>query len=232
MSHYRVAVFANKPWEFEDLLAPYSEADEEYFEFIPLAEDKLEWLRTFYKEHSVKAESFEEFLTSEGYVNSEEDGSVIGFYANPHAKWDWYSLDGGAWQFEVLPEFAADDGDLRKNAYNYIDPEYDESRARKTYKRYKMIVDNGEDPYGTISLEEAQEFIQDYPDEEFYLLACKWIYPYAFITPDGEWHAPGEVGWFGASSDTAESMMSYIKEWVAFIESDANPFVNFVDCHI
>lgn len=57
-------------------------------------------------------------------------------------------------------------------------------------------------------------------------------YPYAFITPDGVWHAPGRVGWFAMSDDTPESTKEYLKEWRKFIASDENPFVNFVDVHI
>ena len=227
MSHYRVAVFSDVPDAFDQLLAPYSENDTDYFSFMPLDEDKIEWLKSFHQEHYPEM-SFEEFLTSEGYINSPEDGS-IGFMANPDAKWDWYALDGGDWQFDLLPN---NSGDGRKNDYRYTEPDYNENQAKKTYKRMVKIVDSGEDPLGTIPKEEAEQFLKDYPDEELYLLTRKWNYPYAFITPDGEWHAPGTVGWWAISDDTPESLKKYILEWVEFISSSENPFVNFVDCHI
>lgn len=227
MSHFRVAVFSDKPDDFDILLAPYNEADEEYFSFVPLSEEKLAWLRDFHKKHYPN-DSFEEFLTSEGYINSEEDGS-IGFMANPDGKWDWYTLGGGDWQFDKLPN-AGDDG--RKNDYRYTERDYSERMSKKTYARMVTIVKNGEDPFGTISKEEAERFLEDYPDEELYLLTRKWNYPYAFITPDGEWHCPGTVGWFAVSDDTPESLRKYINEWAAYVTSDANPFVCFVDCHI
>lgn len=227
MSHYRVAVFSDKPDMFDALLAPYSETDSEFFSFIPLDEDKIEWLRSFHKEHCPEM-SFEEFLTSEGYINSTKDGS-IGYMANPDAKWDWYTLGGGDWQFSLKRENSGED---RKNDYVYTEPDYNEDLARKEYKRIAAIAESGEDPFGTYSREDAERFIEDYPDEELYLLTRKWNYPYAFITPDGEWHAPGTVGWWAMSDDTPESLKQYIKEWIEYISSEGNPFVNFVDCHI
>lgn len=227
MSHYRVAVFSNDPDGFEALLAPYSEADTDYFSFIPLEEDKIEWLKDFHEKHCPEI-PYEEFLTHEGYINSPEDGS-LGFMANPNAKWDWYTLDGGDWQFERLHN---DGEDSRKNDYLYTEHGYSERIARKTYNRMLTIVDTGEDPLGTISREDAERFLEDYPDEETYQLVKKWNYPYAFVTPDGKWHSPGTVGWFALSDDTPESLKRYIKEWAEYVSSDENPYVNFVDCHI
>ena len=181
MSHYRVAVFANNPYQFDELLAPYSETDEEYFEFMPLDDDGYQFARAAYDRmpDDVKPESFERFLTDEGYVNDPVSGEV-GYMANPNAKWDYYTLDGGDWMFSLKKGEQYDkNGNARKNQFNYKDD-----------------------------------------------------YPYAFITPDGEWHAPGRVGWFAMSDDTPESIAAYEAEWKAWIASPENPYVNFVDCHI
>ena len=56
--------------------------------------------------------------------------------------------------------------------------------------------------------------------------------PYAFITPDGKWHAPGRVGWFAISDESADDWNKYVEEWDAFLASDGNPYVSIVDCHI
>lgn len=58
------------------------------------------------------------------------------------------------------------------------------------------------------------------------------LVPYAFITPDGVWHAPGTVGWFATDDSTDESQTKYDEEWAAYIASDENPWVCFADCHI
>lgn len=58
------------------------------------------------------------------------------------------------------------------------------------------------------------------------------IYPYAYVTPDGEWHAPGRVGWFASSTETEEEWQAYLKELKEYLNNDDNPYVSFVDCHI
>ena len=184
MSHYNVAVFSYDPNAFDRLLAPYSEEDPMFMCFSPLTEKERKWYEDYYKEHKRDIPgSFEEFLTSEGFIVDTLSGKV-GRKVNPDAKWDWYTLGGGSWQFELKDDHVFDDDDnVRKNDFVYV-------------------VDGN------------------------------WEYPYAFITPDGKWHAPGTVGWFATSDDTPESREAYLREWIAWIESDENPYVNFVDCHI
>lgn len=58
---------------------------------------------------------------------------------------------------------------------------------------------------------------------------------YAVVTPNGEWHAPGEVGWWGMSSESEDEM----KEWKEYrfpnlikkaIENNWQATIE--DCHI
>lgn len=56
--------------------------------------------------------------------------------------------------------------------------------------------------------------------------------PIAFVTPDGEWHCAGDVGWFATSNDTPESWEKHIKEFKEFLASPGDEYVSFVDCHI
>ena len=57
---------------------------------------------------------------------------------------------------------------------------------------------------------------------------------YAVVTPDGKWHAPGEVGWFGASSESEEEL----RDWQAhyrerFLDTaDKDWILTICDCHI
>lgn len=58
---------------------------------------------------------------------------------------------------------------------------------------------------------------------------------YAAITPDGNWHAPGEMGWWGVSSETDDQKkvfqeMYHEKLITPAIENGWD--ITIVDCHI
>lgn len=56
---------------------------------------------------------------------------------------------------------------------------------------------------------------------------------YAFLDLNGEWQAPGEMGWFGMSSNTADDRAAYrrrINEEIDALPADA--YLVAVDCHI
>lgn len=233
MSHFRVAVFANNPHDFDELLAPYGENSEEYFEFNALTDEEIQKLKNDYRSNNYP--SFEEYVTDAGYVNDTVSG-VVGFMANPNAKWDWYSLNGGDWQFDMLPgQTYDDDCEARKNQFDYSNKDYRESELIEHYNEMKKLAESTATPKEDeqdLDIRRAKWFMEDYPKLEYYLRCNKLNYPYAFITPDGEWHSPGTVGWFAVSDDTPDSMQAYLDEWEAYVNSKENPYVNFVDCHI
>lgn len=56
---------------------------------------------------------------------------------------------------------------------------------------------------------------------------------YATLTADGRWMAPGEMGWFGMSSDTESERIGYWEAANAYLESlPDEAYVFVVDCHI
>ena len=57
---------------------------------------------------------------------------------------------------------------------------------------------------------------------------------YAVVTPDGEWHEPGEMGWWGISFATDEEEANWYNEYSKFIDmaNKNNYLVTIVDCHI
>lgn len=56
---------------------------------------------------------------------------------------------------------------------------------------------------------------------------------YALLDADGNWHEPGVMGWFGMSSETAESKVAFAQAFWAHIRSlPADAVVSVVDCHI
>lgn len=53
------------------------------------------------------------------------------------------------------------------------------------------------------------------------------------VTPEGEWHQPGEVGWFGCDSADKDGIVAYV-DWVEeYLKSwDRDTPVAILDCHI
>lgn len=181
MSHYAVAVFSDDQ-NFDSLLAKFNECDKNYFVFTEVPYEKIE---EEYKEFVKKnvQYSLRMFIENEYY---EQHNGKWGYWSNPNAKYDYYSIDGMDYLFDPKPgvEISNEDYYYHKNDLDY-----------KLNDKYREI-------------------------------------PYAFVTPDGEWHSPGKVLWFGISTDTEEQWNEYEKEWDAYIMSDANPFVTIADFHI
>lgn len=240
MSHYAVAVFADSPLDFHYLLEPYSETDKTYYTRHLVSENELrERYDKFLKQNPSWAEfGFDYYLEEMGYVR---EGDEICAYYNDNAKWDWYSLDGRYYMFDLKraarKKYNDDDFDgyFRKNDYNYTkpDPDYDpESDARfwELVVEEQPLRDGESKPF---HLYGKQYYIDRYGTKERFMKACKKVYPYAFVTPDGVWHAPGEVGWFAVDDSTPESLDQYHDEWDKYIkDKSVNPYVSFVDCHI
>lgn len=230
MSHYQVAVFANHPSEFEELLAPYNEADETYFEEVP-ARHPSDYLKERYddlvKRDLLKDESFEEWLDDLGYVIK---NGMVCVYKNPNGKWDWYTLNGGAWMFDLKDGEEYDDtGYARKNQYNYINTD---TSAKECDIHWLNMLETASTSKNRDNVTSADRFLSQYPQQEDYTKSVMNIHPYAYITPDGVWHAPGTVGWFGMSDDTPDTYRKYLDEWIEYVNSVDNPYVTFVDCHI
>lgn len=58
------------------------------------------------------------------------------------------------------------------------------------------------------------------------------ICPYAYVK-DGEWFAPGEMGWWGMSSDTDEDQARFAREFNQLFDAlPDDTILTMVDCHI
>lgn len=57
--------------------------------------------------------------------------------------------------------------------------------------------------------------------------------PYAFLDPDGHWHEPGRMGWFGVSDATNVGYMMYNAEWDDALKNHSDDwYCTILDCHI
>jgi hypothetical protein len=79
------------------------------------------------------------------------------------------------------------------------------------------------DMYKTVTLE---QLFAEYAD------AFNPIAGYAFLDENG-WHEPGEMGWWGCSSDTPETLLASKKQFTTWLkETPDDAWLVAVDCHI
>lgn len=105
----------------------------------------------------------------------------------------------------------------------------DEDRA-KTLIKWKKELREGVSRYDVVD-----HTILDRKDELRGRLRAYFnsLRTYAFLDEEHGWVQPGEMGWFGASSDTPETMANYsekFQEW--FFGGNEADWVVVVDCHI
>lgn len=175
----------------------------------------------------------------DGYEPDEldEDGNLITTY-NPDSKWDWYEI-GGRWHGMLLlkPGKTGQRGApglMTPSSGNYdaayvADIDFDQMRKNciAGLIPYEKFLTSG--PY-------KEEYLrQCYPTEMDYVQRHSSFYTYAVLTPDGTWHASGEMGWFGMSSETPEEKHNWELDYYDhFIKpAIANGwYMTIVDCHI
>ena len=226
MSHYAVAVFSDDG-DFDKLLRPYDENNEDYFEFEPVDFEVIEADFNRFKPLN-KNWTLEMYINEFGY--QQVDGKW-GHYHNPHGYWDWYTLDGKDYLFDLKGGACRPENEyyFRKNDYDWWP---DDTEAQKDAAEF------WDDFIGPTALAEApgvwnkKYFLERYGTKEQYVKEMGRVVPYAFITPDGAWHAPGRMGWFAISDESADDSDRYAEEWYAYLKSDINPYVSIVDCHI
>lgn len=223
MSHYAVAVFSDDK-DFDRLLAPYSESDESLFQFFPKTDEEIRESWNKFHEQNPKW-TFEDFRN----MNYKQRDGQWGYWYNPNAKWDWYSLGGKAYLFELRDGFHLV-ANPRKNDYLWREP--DEEARHDAEDFWDSYIEGDDLPPNPPGLYRREYYLERFGTKEQYVKECETTVPYAFVTPDGVWHAPGDVGYFGMSDENADGMNRYLEEWNRFLDSDSNPYVSLVDCHI
>lgn len=227
MSHYAVAVFADSMYDFEMLLEPYNENSNEQ-RFVYSEEELRKRFEEFLIRNPSWKNKFEDYLEEFGY---KREGNEIAKYYNPNAKWDWYVLDGKEYLFNLKPDAVPDPFEgYRKNDYDYS---CEDGCAEDSAKFWDDYVVNGVEPEDHFMLPSREHYLKRYKTKEQYVKEAMFSGPYAFVTPDGVWHAPGNIGYFAEDDATCDSMNVYMAEWNSWIaDTEHNPYVSFVDCHI
>jgi hypothetical protein len=233
MSHSTVLVIGPKTEdELEKALAPFDENTE----VDPYVSDTRESLIAKERErHVYAAERLEQFLA---------DPAKYGV-ANPaHIRWIVRDApqraelsDDELWKQHVQPTYAPDldDQDRIWSTYN-PKSRWDWYAIGGRWHRNLHLKDGVEvsahvgspswgnpDPNGDGGV--------NFVDRTSELDLDRTTPTFAVLTPDGEWHERGRMGWFGLVADEQEPD-TWAPEWRALVESHADQPAFLVDVHI
>jgi len=114
-----------------------------------------------------------------------------------------------------------------------VDPAYTTDQARDDYakqRRVRLVMNTefdaifGPDPIEVYA--KPRELIVE-------RARARAVPGYAVLTHDGEWMAPGKMGWFGMSSDDDDSYEKYLEAANAYLNAlPDDVWLVQVDCHI
>jgi hypothetical protein len=167
-----------------------------------------------------------------------EDGSVLSTY-NPKSNWDWY-VEGGRWAGHLRLKEADEYGSMTTDsAYaEEIDFSPNKEEYDSALRFWELVVEGAEpqteDEKNVFSLYNKNYYLERYSSKEEYATRCAAFTTWAVLTPDGIWHEPGQMGWFGCHSASSEEERDFFESYHKFIEKaiENNWLVTVVDCHI
>lgn len=180
----------------------------------------------------------------------DENGNTLSTY-NPNSKWDWYQV-GGRWVGTFIlkpgktgvlgerswynkdmsvPDNCVDEarkGDIDLDAMNNIARE----QASKDWDDL-MNPDPDKCMYRPeYVVEQRKIHLEMYGTKEEYIKRRGIWTPYAYVDSDG-WNAPGEMGWFGVSSDETKDRDRFDQEFADYLSKlPDDTLLTMVDCHI
>lgn len=158
--------------------------------------------------------TFEDYMRE--YLNEDRDAETgrYGYWENPNAKWDWYEEGGRFMQFcrEALGGSCVRVGEIK------FDPEKERRKAEEEWEEQK------DSPLWQLMCRGLSK--------EQYIESAGYLSFRACVTPDGEWHEVGEMGWWGMSSETADELLEWEAHFAERFLGDPNLTLTVVDCHI
>ena len=180
----------------------------------------------------------------------DEDGNTLSRY-NDDAKWDWYEV-GGRWSGSLILK-SGETGELGTKSWTNKDREIPEDRADQALKcqidwdamnedaKVRAAKDWDElfDPNPEHCMwrpeyveKQRKVHLELYGTKEEYVKRRGIWTPYAVVTEDG-WHAPGDMGWWGMSSDETKDRDEFDQKFADLLaEQNDDAVITMVDCHI
>lgn len=164
-------------------------------------------------------------------------GGLLSVY-NPVSKWDWY-LIGGRWTGMLILKEGCEgergEPGLMTPTSEYYDSALTADVDFEAISRKYMRNMQPYDEFLKSGVYTKEYMMEKYPTEDEYIRRKSLFQTYAVITPDGVWHAPGEMGWWAMSSETPDQerdwQMDYHERFIKpAIENGWH--ITIVDCHI
>jgi hypothetical protein len=193
-----------------------------------------------------------------------ENGEVVEHSTyNPDSKWDWYQI-GGRWagalklkeetseEYEIDPGFSWGWNEASKLAVisqkkvdqaRVCDIDWEGMRDPDSFEsacRFWEIHVDGEDPKDEKDKELIKftfykpEYYKEVYGDKITYARCRTSFTTYAVLKDGEWIAPGEMGWFGMSSEGADEKRNWELDFYDLFIKDLPPnaLLTVVDCHI
>ena len=230
MSHYKVAVIHKKGQSIDELLAPYNEniQVEPYIQFS--RQEAIDYAREHWVGFADKPDEdcWLAMTADAGEGMYDENLNILTTY-NPKSKWDWWS-PGGRFDGELRVRHGRGYMYKSEARIGSVDFSLDEEEYAEALEYWKENVE-GE---GTDRFYSKDYYLERFKDAETYATCVASFCTYAVITPDGEWHAPGEMGWFACSSETGDDWVRWVRDYQKnFIDTaDPKDYIAIIDCHI
>ena len=241
MSHYTVAVFHRENQSIDELLLPFCEDTDflpnEYLTWVDCTEDaKKEWEEYLNATDDDPQDTFEQYLENNTSYFYNQKLKQVGYYYNPNAKWDWYDV-GGRWSDSLPLKDTNESVDEAKiGDIDFIKSDVDEDAIRRYWD---VVVNNAplredEDRRQFLTFWKPEYFKERYGTVEQLIAEKKCFSTFAVLDENGEWHEPGEMGWFGINSadpkDEHQWHMTWYDRWIK--DRDPEMLITIVDCHI
>ncbi len=119
-----------------------------------------------------------------------------------------------------------------------LDLSVDKEEYDSAIRFWEVVVEDsplksGENPDDFRTFYNKNYYTSKYADKYVYAKRQSSFTTYAYVTPDGEWHEPGRMGWWGMSSDDSESNDKYDEDFEKMLENlEDDDELHIVDCHI
>lgn len=235
MSHYMVAVIHKPEQSVNELLAPYSES----IEVGPYLSMTKQEVINYVKQNYPEVERLSDEECWKKYVDGwdieknliDDSGNIYTTY-NPKSKWDWWSY-GGRYRNRLKRKVTGDYYD--ELPVKDIDFSTDKEVYEDSIKWWEDCFENNlpeeEQPF---RLYNKEYYFNRFKNKETFAKSQAMFSTFSVLTPDGEWHEPGQMGWFGLSSETDEDYIDWINNYKKrFIDPYMDGFMmTIVDCHI